>query len=275
MNGAGSVEGLGEGWQEEEKGRGEEGMLRMMCWNVCGWSKKDGGEMSMIMVMNDMRAKVLDYYKPDVQALVETWLKGREEIVVDGYKWFGCNRHTLHKKAVRGSGGVGVLIREEVLKEYAVEVLVSDVKDVLWVRMSKEQKEESLVLAVCYIPPVFSQEVGVEEVLQSLGEQVAKFRSQGPMILCGDFSTRCGRLDVEWEGLPSRKVIDGVKNSQGEEFVDFLRSVNMGVVNGRKEKDAFICASNKGSSVVDCLTRLLFTPSQKVVEDGAEDGGDE
>ena len=29
---------------------------------------------------------------------------------------------------MRGSGGVGVLIREEVLKEYAVEVLDSDVE---------------------------------------------------------------------------------------------------------------------------------------------------
>ena len=198
MSGADSVEGLGEGWQEEEKGRGEEGMLSMMCWNVCGWSRKDGGEMSMMRVMDDMRAKVLDYYKPDVLALVEMWLKGTEEIVVDGYKWFGCNRHTLHRKAVRGSSGVGVLIREEVLKEYAVEVLDPDVEGVLWVRMSKEQEEESLVLAVCYIPPESSsREVGVEEVLQSLGEQVAKFRSQGPMILCGDFNARCGRLDME------------------------------------------------------------------------------
>ena len=48
--------------------------------------------------------------------------------MVEGYRWFGCNRRTLHRKAVRGSGGVGVLIREEVLKEYAVEVLDSDEK---------------------------------------------------------------------------------------------------------------------------------------------------
>ena len=33
------------------------------------------------------------------------------------YKWFSCNRRTLHRKAVQGSGGVGVLIRKEVLKE--------------------------------------------------------------------------------------------------------------------------------------------------------------
>ena len=61
--------------------------------------QKDGGEMSMMRVVNDIRAKVLDYYKPDALALIETWLKHRKEIVVDGYKWFGCNRHTLHIKA--------------------------------------------------------------------------------------------------------------------------------------------------------------------------------
>ena len=33
--------------------------------------------------------------------------------------------------------------------------------------------------------------------------------------------------------------------------MNFLRSVNMGVVNGRKGKDAFTCVSGKGRSVVD------------------------
>ena len=128
-----------EGVREE----GEAGWIRsgenlnMVCWNVC-----------------DMRAEVIDYYRPDVIALVETWLKGKEEIMVEGYRWFGCNRRTLHRKAVQGSGGVGVLIRQEVLKEYAVEVLDSDVDDVLWLRLSNEEEEEgSLVLAVCYLPP--------------------------------------------------------------------------------------------------------------------------
>ena len=42
-------------------------------------------------------------------------LKGDEEVVVERYKWSGNNRKHLYRKAVRGSGGVGVLIREEVL----------------------------------------------------------------------------------------------------------------------------------------------------------------
>ena len=82
-------------------------------------------------------------------------------------------------KAVWGSGGVGVLIKEEVLKEYAVEVLDSDMDDVLWVRLSNEEEEEgSLVLAVCYLPPeTSSRGMGGEETLQSWEEQVAKYCS--------------------------------------------------------------------------------------------------
>ena len=125
----------------------------MVCWNVCGWCK-DGNNWEEMRAVHDVKAEVIDYYRPDVIALVETWLKGEEEIMVEGYRWFGYNRRTLHRKAVRGSGGVGVLIREEVLKEYAVEVLDSDVDDVLWVRLSNEEEEEgSLVLAVCYLLP--------------------------------------------------------------------------------------------------------------------------
>ena len=42
-----------------------------------------------------------------------------------------------------------------------------------------------------------------------------------------------------------------MKKNQGAMFVDFLRSVNMGVVNRRKGKDSFTCVSGKGCSVMD------------------------
>ena len=161
---------------------------------------------------------MIDFYRPDVMALVETWLKGEEEIVVDGYRWFGRNRRSLHRKALRGSGGVGLLVREEVLERCIVEVLDTDVEDVLWVRLSQEN-EEMLTLAVCYIPPESSScGRGAEETLQLLAEQVEKFGSQGPLIICGDFNARCGTLDVHSEGVPPREVVDVVRNNQGEDL---------------------------------------------------------
>ena len=74
---------------------------------------------------------------------------------MDGYRWFGQNRKRLHRKAVRGSaGGVGLLIREAILERCTVEILESDVEDILWVRMGQvdEEEGEALLIAVCYIP---------------------------------------------------------------------------------------------------------------------------
>ena len=70
-----------------------------------------------------------------VVALVETWLKGEEEIVVEGYVWFGRNRKSLYRRVVRGSGGL--LVCEEVLERYTVEVLDADVEDVGEVKSGK------------------------------------------------------------------------------------------------------------------------------------------
>ena len=117
-----------------------------------------------------------------------------------------------------------MVIWEELLKEYAVEGLDSDVDDVLWLRLSNEEEEEgSLVLAVCYLPPeTSSRGMGGEETWQFWAEQVAKYCSLGPIIMCGDFNARCGMLEMKCEGLPNRKVIDEVKNNQVEMFVAFL-----------------------------------------------------
>ena len=101
---------------------------------------------------HDVRAEVIDFYRPDVEVLVETWLEGEEEIVVEGYRWFGRNRRRLHSQAVRGSGGVGLLGCEEVLKRCEVDVLDTDVEDILWVKLSPDNGE-ALALAACYIPP--------------------------------------------------------------------------------------------------------------------------
>ena len=80
---------------------------------------------------DDMRARVLEYYQPDVVALAETWLRGKEGVRVKGYQWYGRNRRCVSRKAVRGSGGVGFLIKETCLRQYEVEILDDEVEDVL------------------------------------------------------------------------------------------------------------------------------------------------
>ena len=65
-----------------------------------------------------------------------------------------------------------MLIKVEVVKEYAVEVL----EDVLWVRLSNEEEEEG-----CYLPPETSSrgkggEKAMHAILGRTGSQVALIR---------------------------------------------------------------------------------------------------
>ena len=64
---------------------------------------------------------------------------------------------------------------------------------------------------------------------------------------------RCGTLDVHSESVPLQKVMDVMKNSQGEDFLDSLKGVNMVVVNDRKCRDAYTCVSDKRCSVVEYI----------------------
>ena len=51
--------------------------------------------------------------------VAETWLKDGDVATLDGYSWFGHNRQALSRKAVRGSGGVGVFVRNALLNDWA------------------------------------------------------------------------------------------------------------------------------------------------------------
>ena len=71
------------------------------------WVVGDGGRVEQMKEGHDIRAEVGGFYRPGVVALMETWLKGKEEIVVEGYQWFGRNRRKLHRRQWRGQAVLG------------------------------------------------------------------------------------------------------------------------------------------------------------------------
>lgn len=167
---------------------------------------------------------VLNHFRPDVIGVVETWLHGDEVISVPGYTWLGNNRSKLNKKAVRGLGGVGVLISMKTLEDWVVQVLYREMEDTLWVKLVHLRSQECLTVAVCYIPPLSSsRDVCAKEAFEAIGEQVQKYTTFGTPILMGDFNARCGGLS-EAECLPPRVLVDDVVNDQGRMMVDFLKA---------------------------------------------------
>ena len=100
-----------------------------------------------------MRPKVSEFYNPDVVAVVEAWLKGEDEVVMEGYRWIGHSRRRLHKNAVRGSGGVEVLVKEDLLKHCTVQVLDVSDKDILWLQFRWGRRSRYCTCLSCLLHP--------------------------------------------------------------------------------------------------------------------------
>ena len=85
-----------------------------------------------------------EFYNPDAVAVVESWLKGVDEVVMEGYRWIGHSRRRFHKNAVRGSGCEGVLKKEVLLKHCTVQVLDVSVVDILWLQFKWRRRSRYL-----------------------------------------------------------------------------------------------------------------------------------
>lgn len=99
------------------------------CLNVGGWSLKDSENKLF-------REQVVISSNCDIFCVVETFLKNTETLRIDGYTFYGHNRGDLHKRAKRGSGGVGIFVRNQLLNMFTVSILDDAVEDILWIKLS-------------------------------------------------------------------------------------------------------------------------------------------
>lgn len=180
---------------------------------------------------------------------------------VENYKWYGHNRINLHKNAKKGSGGVGFLVREELLNFYNIEILDKSTEGILWISLkAKTNTEKNPVMCyacVCYLPPQdSSRNVDPNEFFDTLLGQIHVYGKDSTFFLCGDYNARCADLEDFIPGIdsiPERNVIDFVPNKYGQIFCDFLIDANCCVLNGRRNylQNNYTYISPAGSSVVD------------------------
>ena len=89
-----------------------------------------------------------------ILCLAETHLKGGDTIKVDGYTWYGHNRQNIHVRAKCGSGGVGVLVRNDFVNLYDIQIIESDVDGIMWIRFChKYCNENNFHVCIAYLPP--------------------------------------------------------------------------------------------------------------------------
>jgi len=60
-----------------------------------------------------LRSRIVQSLNLDVIGLCETFLVKDQDICVEGYTWFSNNRKVNSRRACRGLGGVGILVKEK------------------------------------------------------------------------------------------------------------------------------------------------------------------
>ena len=207
---------------------------------------------------------MVNLFDCDIFAVCETFLRGSETLNLSDYTWVGQNRNTnISPNARRGSGGVGVFIKNEFLVNYDLSVDRS-LDDVVFVKLTSKQDNTSLTVCVCYLPPEHSsRHMDVDSFFSDLMKKVYEYQNDDHLVICGDFNARIGCESDYIEGVDDvkpREVIDETLNSYGDHLLDFLINCNMCILNGRVGSNDFTHVSKRGRSVVDyvCVPHEQF-----------------
>ncbi|MES9882132.1 MAG: reverse transcriptase family protein [Sedimenticola sp.] len=235
-------------------------------WNVNGFYIKQANKSSY-----ELRETIIDFLNVDIVSLCETHLKHDEQLTVPGYKWIGHNRQNLSPNAVRGSGGVGFLIKLNILETFEVSILDTSYEDIMWIKLTdKLDSDFGVYLCSCYLPPSGSSRGDTsQQFFDKLTSDIYQYQGDLPLFVMGDVNGRIGETqdyNETLEKIPQRTPIDKTRNQQGDTFIEFLKDTRMCVVNGRgnRNMDNFTSVSPKGLAVVDyvctpyeCLHRVM------------------
>ena len=95
-------------------------------WNVGGWPTK--------LPYCNFKCSTLIKKQYDIICLCETWSRKDQTISLPGYSWFGQNRLRISERAIRGSGGVGILVKSNLLQDYNASIIDSQMESILWLK---------------------------------------------------------------------------------------------------------------------------------------------
>lgn len=113
---------------------------------MCGWTKDN----------HALREEFIHCIDADVISICETHLTNNDVINIDSYTWFGFNRQDIHRNAPKGSGGVGLLVRNSLLDVYSAEIVDKQFDGILALKLVHNDTETEFCIFSCYLPPEHS-----------------------------------------------------------------------------------------------------------------------
>ena len=230
----------------------------------------------------DKLSIILDTYSDyDILALQETWLSSyeAEQTIKDtpGYIGYYKCRKLQSRKARRHSGGILVLIKNELCDKLSFSTIDIVCDDIIGLKM--ENDNTKMCLFVCYLPPDGSNiyvRNDINNYFEILYDFVYDMHQEGfQCLMVGDFNSRTASENDIFEGynefvdmpelyeetvtpdLHVRVSQDAVLNEFGKSLLEMCKTLDMFIVNGRLDEDQgvgkFTCYQWSGKSLVDYL----------------------
>ena len=223
--------------------------LQIACWNVDGWSGPN----------RHAKENVIYRLEAGVLLLVETWAKSQREVDIDGYTCFNKCRMHINKDACRNSGGVSILIRNDLLSIYDVKPEFCAHEEIIIVNLIDKISEFKIRLYGVYLPPensVYGQ--NMDQSYEYLLSDIYENTESDLLVVMGDMNGCVGSktdcIEVI-DCLPVRTNIDTVANDHGEALLQFCLQANLAICNGRITPlcDNYTSISHHGKAVVDYI----------------------
>ena len=161
--------------------------------NVSGWTPHN----------NVLRSSIVTSEALDIFIVSETRLSNCDDFKpnVAGYIFKGFNRSVMHRNAPGTWGGVGFLIRRDLLKEYTFKIVEQCYEGIFGIELTHKAMNIRVLLIACYLPPENSPYGrNVDGFLSHLEQLCYTYSSEYDYILfAGDINARIGVFPDEWK----------------------------------------------------------------------------
>ena len=212
---------------------------------------------------------LLQHIDSDVICINETHLKATQVIELEGYHFYGYNRTSIHINAPKGSGGVGIFVRNTLYDTFDISTIDKLYGGILGLAPTNKLTSYKIAIFTTYLPPENSPwGRNVTEFYSHLLGQVYLRSDIDTVVLACDLNARIGNMSDTISDMDSilERCLDSTINSHGHNLIEFLNDSKMCVLNGRfnESKDNFTSVSTKGKSVVDyfCVPHDNFSDFQ-------------
>jgi hypothetical protein len=159
--------------------------LKVGYWNIRGLKQSDG---SFKTALSELRERILMY---DMFCISEIQCSELEVPGIDGYNCFTLCRG-LNVKSNRCYGGLCIYYKEHLRK--GIKFLAHRNVDYVWIKLDRHYfgMGKDVFMCVTYIPPEYSTfyKSRGDDTMQYIEEDVAKYISEGSVIILGDLNAR-------------------------------------------------------------------------------------